>query len=653
MTIADAAAFLAQQWPCFPCDARKRPITPRGFYDATSHPAAVRAMFQSPDAALIGVPMGPASGLLCLDVDYGKGGMEWLEANADRLPETRTHRTMNGGRHLFFKWPKGRNLRNRASKWAAGVDIRAEGGYAIMPPSPGYDIVDASMPADAPAWLLDLIDPPAHVQVAQTYTPPSTRIPDRYAEAALDGECRAVASQQEGGRNDRLNVAAVKLGTLVATGALSESVVRSELRRAALHAGLDPRETDLTIASGLAYGLTQPRELPQRVAPLGAPASRVAPSVPVAASGQPTDNPTQLTDGGTPRHLPLVYWNDIRPAIAGSDFVEGLLIEGAMTVVYGPSNCGKTFFCTDLAIHVATGRKWRGREIDPGGVIYCALEGAHGISNRVAAFRKRHGLEGVEVPFAIIPVTLDLLDPAADTQRLIDAIQAARHEMGCAVKLVVLDTLSRAMAGGNENSPEDMGSLVTNGDRIRQQTGAHVLWVHHSGKDQAQGARGHSLLRAATDTEIEISRPDKDSPSTAKVTKQRELEIDGAWTFTLESVELGTDRRGKPVTSCVVIEAEPEENHTSRLSPSGRDALKSLHETLIKTGQRNRHPDVPASARVVRLEAWRIEFYTRSHLDNQDARKKAFQRGVKDLRDAGVVGVLHDLAWLTEGLSDE
>jgi hypothetical protein len=293
------------------------------------------------------------------------------------------------------------------------------------------------------------------------------------------------------------------------------------------------------------------------------------------------------------------------------------------------------------------------REIDPGGVIYCALEGAHGISNRVAAFRKRHGLEGVEVPFAIIPVTLDLLDPAADTQRLIDAIQAARMEMGCAVKLVVLDTLSRAMAGGNENSPEDMGSLVTNGDRIRQQTGAHVLWVHHSGKDQAQGARGHSLLRAATDTEIEISRPDKDSPSTAKVTKQRELEIDGTWTFTLERVELGTDRRGKPVTSCVVIEAEPEENQTSRLSPSGRDALKSLHETLIKTGQRNRHPDVPANARVVRLEAWRIEFYTRSHLDNQDARKKAFQRGVKDLRDAGVVGVLHDLAGLTEGLSEE
>lgn len=640
MSISDAAAFLAQEWPVFPT-AGKVPLV-KWRERASRDPAAVRAMF-SPDATGIGVPMGPDAGVFLVDLD-GADGLEWLAANRHRLPPTRLHRTPSGGLHLLFTWPA-RMIRNSVRKIAPGVDIRGQGGFAVFPPTTGYTIEDDAMPAEAPAWLLDAIDPPAPPRVAQTYTAPATRIPDRYAEAALDGECRAVASQHEGGRNHRLNVAAVKLGSLVAAGALSEATVRAELRRAALHAGLDPRETDLTIQSGLSFGLTQPRAVPERQ-------ERIPHQAPAIAAPM-HDNPTQLKDTPAAPGLPLVYWHDIKPAISGADFVEGLLIEGAMTVVYGPSNCGKTFFCTDLAIHVATGRKWRGREIDPGGVIYCALEGAHGISNRVAAFRKRHGLEGVEVPFAIIPVTLDLLDPEADTGRLIDAIQAASAEMGCKVKLVVLDTLSRAMSGGNENSPEDMGALVTNGTRVQQSTSAHVLWVHHSGKDQAQGARGHSLLRAATDTEIEISRPDKDSPSTAKVTKQRELEIDGAWTFTLERVELGTDRRGKPVSSCVVVDAEQVENQTARLSPSGRDALKSLHETLIKAGQRNRHPDVPAGARVVRLEAWRIEFYTRSHLDNQDARKKAFQRGVKDLRDAGVVGVMHDLAWLTEGLSDE
>jgi hypothetical protein len=362
-----------------------------------------------------------------------------------------------------------------------------------------------------------------------------------------------------------------------------------------------------------------------------------------------SDNPTQLTDGGQPRVLPLIFWQNVQPATAGSDFVEGLLIEGAMSVLYGPSNCGKTFYATDLALHVATGRKWKGREIDAGAVIYCALEGSHGIRNRVAAWRMEQRLDGIEVPFAIIPVALDLLDPSAHTQPLIDTIQHVAREMGIPVKLVVLDTLSRAMAGGNENSPEDMGALVTNGTKVQQATGAHVMWVHHSGKDQAQGARGHSLLRAATDTEIEISRPDKDSPSTARVTKQRELEIAGEWTFTLRAVTLGTDRRGKPVTSCVVEDAEPAESKASSgMSGGARFGLTCLFEAVTTHGKPPANRDIPQWARVVTLEQWRTEFYARSHLDKPEAKRQAFHRAIKDLRAINKVGVLHDLAWLAD-----
>lgn len=650
MSLADAAAFLASEWPVFPCDAHKRPLTARGLYDATRDPEQARRMFQHPAAALIGVPMGEAVGLFTVDLDTKRGapGLEWLAANANRLPRTRTHATPSGGRHLLFSWPTGRILKNSVNKLAPGVDIRAAGGYVCAPPSQGYEILDDAMPATAPGWLLDLIDPPAPPpQVAVAYSPPSTRIPDRYAEAALDRECEAVATAPEGARNHTLNVAAVKLGGLVAAGALSEATVRQELRRAAMHAGLDPRETDLTIQSGLTFGMTQPRAVPERSGVSAySPPRRRLPDNP-----DKPDNPDMQTDTGRPVGLPLIYFQDIQPSISGADFVEGLLIEGAMTVVYGPSNCGKTFFCTDLALHVATGRKWRGREIDPGGVIYCALEGSHGISNRVAAFRKRHGLDGFEVPFAIIPVSLDLLNPDADTSRLIAAIQAAAAMFAMPVKLVVLDTLSRAMSGGNENSPEDMGALVSNGDRVRQATGAHVLWVHHSGKDQAQGARGHSLLRAATDTEIEISRPDKDSPSTARVTKQRELEIDGTWTFALERVELGTDRRGKPVASCVVTDAEPTTT-TGKVSLSGGEyaGKRALIEALAGHGQTPPDsPDIPNSVRVVcTLSAWRREFYGRSTLDSQEAKQKAFKRASAALAAKGVVGVWNDVVWLAD-----
>ena len=67
------------------------------------------------------------------------------------------------------------------------------------------------------------------------------------------------------------------------------------------------------------------------------------------------------------------------------------------------------------------------------------------------------------------------------------------------VRLIIIDTLSRALSGGNENSPDDMGNLVKHMDKVRHTLKAHLCVIHHSGKDKAKGARGHSLLRAATD----------------------------------------------------------------------------------------------------------------------------------------------------------
>jgi hypothetical protein len=306
-----------------------------------------------------------------------------------------------------------------------------------------------------------------------------------------------------------------------------------------------------------------------------------------------------------------------------------------MSVIYGPSNCGKTFWTSDLAMHVATGRRWNDRDIEPGGVIYCALEGAYGIQNRVAAWRRYNRLEGVEVPFAIIPVALNLLDPEADTSRVIDAIQAAAREMCVPVQWIIMDTLSRAMAGGNENSPEDMGALVTNGTKIQQVGKCHVSWIHHSGKDQAQGARGHSLLRAATDTEIEISRPDKDSPSTAKLTKQREMEIEGAWTFKLRAVELGTNRRGKPVTSCIVepSEASPD-NADSPERPVMSGDVRRAYEILCNLIAVEGRPGygVPDNRASVPEDWWRDRFYAEAKPGaSQDTKQKAFRRAADSL----------------------
>ena len=144
--------------------------------------------------------------------------------------------------------------------------------------------------------------------------------------------------------------------------------------------------------------------------------------------------------------------------------------------------------------------------------------------------------------------------------------------------LIVIDTLSRVMAGGDENSAADMTALIRNVDAIRATTGAHILTVHHTGKDTARGARGHSSLRAATDTEIEIAN--EDGARAAVVTKQRDHNGGETFAFDLKSVSLGHDQDGDEVTSCVV---EPVDSEDFKAAVAQKKGLGGNQKILADT----------------------------------------------------------------------
>ena len=356
----------------------------------------------------------------------------------------------------------------------------------------------------------------------------------------------------------------------------------------------------------------------------------------------------------TRKPIPVLYFNDIAPSLDAADFIEGLLIKAAMSVVYGQSNSGKTFWALDLALHVAAGMTWQGREVERMGVLWLAMEGAHGISNRVSAWREHHDIDVAELPFAVIPVALDLLDPNGDTTQLIATIADVAKRLNIPVGWIVVDTLSRAIAGGNENAPDDMGALVTHGTRIQQEADTHLTWIHHSGKDEAKGARGHSLLRAATDTEIEITAADGPQRM-ARVTKQRELDCAGEFAFTLEVVTLGVNKRGKPVTSCVV--AGQTEGHTAGAVPSVRlrghvrRALDVLLDVLSESGKQG-FPGVPTGCPSVPEDWWRQRFYDRTVSDgketSQDGKRKAFNRACMELVERAIVGANKGRVWVVK-----
>jgi len=351
--------------------------------------------------------------------------------------------------------------------------------------------------------------------------------------------------------------------------------------------------------------------------------------------------------------LPLIWFGDVVPSLDASDIVEDVICDAQMSVVYGESNCGKTFFASDMALHLATGTPWRGKAVEAGGVIYVAAEGGFGIRNRVAAYRQHKRFDGVEVPFGIVPSSVNLLDPKADTPRLIALIQQAADQVAVPIRLVVIDTLSRAMAGGNENSPEDMGALVINGDKIRQATGAHLMFVHHSGKDLAAGARGHSLLRAATDTEIEVSRQEGADHSVARVMKQREMPVEGEFGFALDVVELGLNRRGKVVTSCVVrpMEGLPDAPRKAiKLGDGAAGALKALINLTATDGiAEQRHIDGRVVS-AIRLQVWRSEMRHRAITppDNVTRERTLWHRFCQELDRKGKIGVSGDFVWVIQ-----
>jgi hypothetical protein len=268
----------------------------------------------------------------------------------------------------------------------------------------------------------------------------------------------------------------------------------------------------------------------------------------------------------------IVMLADAQPILTSNYIVKGWLGREQFSVVYGPSNVGKSFFMLDLCYHIAANQAWHGHRVNGGAVLYLATEGGVAFKNRAYAVGKKYGV--TDVPLAIRPSPVNLLDPNADLPRLEKLIASIQAKYG-PIALIVVDTLSRAMAGGNENGPEDMTAFIQNIDSLRDIAKTSVAVVHHSGKDTAQGARGHSSLRAATDTEIELDV--NGTLRTARATKQRDMEVGKEFVFKLDVQVLGLDEDGDDVTTCTISIADDDEVQEASIKrPASRVQAKVL-----------------------------------------------------------------------------
>jgi RecA-family ATPase len=156
--------------------------------------------------------------------------------------------------------------------------------------------------------------------------------------------------------------------------------------------------------------------------------------------------------------------------------VDGVVPEGGFIELHGPPGSYKSFLAVDLAMSVATGSEWAGRPVKQGPVVYVAAEGASGYKLRVASWRLANGADE-PAPVYFVTEAVQLLDSQA-TGAFLSAIREREPQPA----LVVIDTLSRCFVGEDENSAKSMSRLIAAVDRLRGETGATVLLVHHTNK---------------------------------------------------------------------------------------------------------------------------------------------------------------------------
>lgn len=268
-----------------PMDARMKRPARKGWRDAaTLDPDAIATAFRAASFAdAVGVATG--GGVFVIDLDRNhKNGEDGIAAFAnliarfgtgETLPLGPRVRTPAGGMHLYFGSPPHRRVRNRTAL-APGVDVRGEGGVAMVPPSSrdGVAYRWAPDPCEtplvmAPVWLLSLIaptEPQLQPRPRRAATPFDGDL-HPYASAALRHECAAVAGCAAGARNATLFKAAASLGGLAAGGELSAEAVADALLDAAAACALLAEDgrlaVEATIASGFRHGLAAPRYVPE------------------------------------------------------------------------------------------------------------------------------------------------------------------------------------------------------------------------------------------------------------------------------------------------------------------------------------------------------------------------------------------------------
>ena len=326
------------------------------------------------------------------------------------------------------------------------------------------------------------------------------------------------------------------------------------------------------------------------------------------------------------RKFHLKRAGDIEPqAIAFA--VDGYLEAGAIHCLFGDPESLKTFTALDMGLSIAAGIPWHTFSTTQGAVVYICGEGERGIGRRIQGWCQARGIDRKSLDFYISTVPANFQDPTS-RQQLIEALQSDMH--GLTPTLIIIDTIARNI-GGSEDSNDDINQLFGLIDQeIRADNPCTVILVGHPGHSDKTRPRGGSALLGNIDSSARMKAgPDltttyepqkmKDGPRPEPLTLQG-VEV---------SVRLGVDEGTTLVLQPAADSALPAGDARKPATANQKTTMKAFMDA--------------AEGQPVHIDVFRTAFYRISTADNDDSKRKAFNRGRESLVDTGVLRVENDV----------
>jgi hypothetical protein len=553
--IREAIAWAEKGIPVFPCNANKQPLTTNGFYDAVTEPSKVKALFEfyGNAAVMIGGRMG--DGLFAVDVDLYKGEevKAWYKARVDDgdLIETRTHTTKSGGVHLLYEAEEAPTCVP-----VKGVEVKGEGSYIILPGTPGYTVIKEGI-SRAPASLLEILRLAASNTRGSTLAQLEANV---LAGSDFHNSLTQIAAKLAARGEDQVSIQRRLLELL------ENSVAKhpGNDRHARWRGVVEDRGGELSRIASSAYRKFNDDALIEEAGEVAGGAAhddydrftevwektftQLGNFEPKAEDLTPEpkyDEDVWPFDGEG-------YFADEDHPITDANFVlYPIFAEGETVVLFAEPKTGKTAVALTTALHIACGMDLGHFKVaSPGPCLYYALEGSRAIRLRVASWKKVMHERGIQlperIPLFVVEKPANLLKEKVREESAAQIIAADKYarKFGEPIKAIYIDTLTKAMSGGDQNSVEDTSSLFDIVNLIRAGgVTATIIFVHHKAR---QGhVRGSSNIEAEPDMLLDVSK--QNEVVSLKVARARSIEDGMSYHFLVSDVDLGKNKQGHQI----------------------------------------------------------------------------------------------------------